>query len=59
MEKDLQNEKKIIQHEMDDLLRNSAMKQQYKSIREKVKQKKETFAQLKAEAAKILEDCLY
>lgn len=59
MEKDLQNEKKIIQNEMDDLLRNSAMKQQYKSIREKVKQKKETFAQLKAEAAKILEDCLY
>lgn len=44
---------------MDDLLRNTAMKEEYRSIREKVKQKKETFAQLKAEAAKILDDCLY
>lgn len=33
---------------MDDLLRNSAMKEEYKSIREKVKQKKENFAALKA-----------
>lgn len=44
---------------MDDLLRNSATKEEYRNIREKVRQKQQTFAQLKAEAAKILEDCLY
>ena len=43
---------------MNDLLRQNAIKDEYRCIREKVKQKKETFAQLKAEAAKILEDCL-
>lgn len=44
---------------MDELLRNSATKEEYRNIREKVRQKQQTFAQLKAEAAKILEDCLY
>lgn len=39
---------------MNDLFKQNALKDEYKSIRDKVKQKKETFAQLKAEAAKIL-----
>lgn len=44
---------------MQDLLRHNATKDEYRSIRDKIKQKKETFAQLKAEAAKILEDLNY
>lgn len=44
---------------MQDLLRQSGTKDEYRSIRDKIKQKKETFAQLKAEAAKILEDLDY
>lgn len=44
---------------MQDLLKQNAMKDEYRSIREKIKQKKETFAQLKAEATKILEDLNY
>ncbi len=44
---------------MQDLLRQGGVKDEYRSIRDKIKQKKETFAQLKAEAAKILEDLDY
>jgi hypothetical protein len=44
---------------MQDLLRQNGAKDEYRSIRDKIKQKKETFAQLKAEAAKILEDLDY
>ena len=39
---------------MKTLLSEKAIKEEYRSIREKVKHKKETFAELKAEAAKIL-----
>ena len=41
---------------MGDILSRQAMKDEYRSIREKVKQKKQIFAQLKAEATKILGD---
>lgn len=44
---------------MQDLLRQSGANDEYRSIRDKIKHKKETFAQLKAEAAKILEDLDY
>jgi len=43
----------MIDNQMQDLLRSNG-KDEYRSIRDKIKQKKETFAQLKAEAAKIL-----
>lgn len=46
----------FIQHEMEDESKFKAMKEEYKMIRERIKQKRETFAELKAEAIKILED---
>ena len=39
---------------MEGLLSDQAIKEEYRNIREKVKQKKANFAELKAEATKIL-----
>ncbi len=41
---------------MDTLLKNNFMEYESNRIKEKVNKKKATFAQLKAEASKILED---
>ena len=41
---------------MHDVVNQQAMKDEYRSIREKVKKKQKIFAQLKAEAIKILSD---
>ena len=56
MERDLQHETELINEEVRDLLEQRAMKEEYRSIREKVKKKQKIFAQLKAEAIKILSD---
>ncbi len=49
----------MIEREMQELFKQNAMRDEYRNIREKIKHKKETFAQLKAEATKILEDLEY
>ena len=56
MERDLQHETDMINEEVRDLLEQRAVKDEYRSIREKVKKKQKIFAQLKAEAIKILSD---
>lgn len=56
MEKDLEREKAIIKKEMEGLLKNNLMNDETNRIKEKVKHKNATFAELKAEASKILED---
>jgi hypothetical protein len=56
LEKDLEREKEIIKKEMESLLKNNLMSDESNRIKEKVKYKKATFAELKAEASKILED---
>jgi len=44
---------------MDSLLKNNLMADESYRIKEKVKYKKEHFAQLKAEASKILDDLYF
>ena len=46
----------MIKKEMESLLKNNMMVDESHRIKEKVKHKKATFAELKAEAAKILND---
>lgn len=62
LEKDLEREKEIIQKEMEILFKNNHFQDDYQSIqsiKEKVKHKKATFAELKAEASKILDDIYF
>jgi len=53
LEQDLEHERGVIKQEVDSLLMGKA---EQKRIKEKVKHKQATFAQLKAEASKLLED---
>lgn len=53
LEKDLEHERGVIRQEVDSLLTGKA---EQKRIKDKVKHKQATFAQLKAEASKLLED---
>ena len=46
----------MIKNEMESLLKNNQMADETHRIKEKVKHKKATFAELKAEASKILND---
>lgn len=52
----MEREKNLIKKEMESLLVSNMMADESHRIKEKVKYKKATFAELKAEASKILED---
>ena len=56
LEKEMEREKDLIQEEVEMLMTAHMMNEESNRIQEKVKQKRAHFAELKAEATKILED---